>query len=287
MTGEVVPFGKYKDEPAETLLADPDYCQWLLAQPWFRDRWPNVYSVVVNYGSEPQDSPEHNQMQARFLVDALCLRLAGLLHPERAGSYGELSALEVLEADARYQAVRDYCELERRPAAIAGRRFESDGWDVVFGIQPAAIHARPSPPPCTCRCDHAGCPDSSYCKGGKRHLDCAHSGHGRWESSRHCDETCHWAARGLSYDQQEWLKRGGGWYQGHWGDLIKVELKPDLGDDYPAVLRQVLRYPLKADDARCVITRRHGFEHVSWEQVRMIFAASRVRLLSESEIDAA
>src|SRR5215475_10974387 len=85
MSAEIVPFGKYKDQPAEALLADRDYCEWLLGQPWFRDRWPNVYQVIVNYGTEPQDSPEHNQMQAAFLDDAWCLALAARLRPKWTG----------------------------------------------------------------------------------------------------------------------------------------------------------------------------------------------------------
>ena len=82
MTAEIVPFGKHKGQPVEVLLADQDYLGWLVGQPWFRDRFPNIYQVVVNYGAEPRaETPEHNELQASFLDDARCMRLAHLLYP--------------------------------------------------------------------------------------------------------------------------------------------------------------------------------------------------------------
>jgi len=35
MTGDIVPFGKYKGQPVEALQGDPAYADWLAAQPWF------------------------------------------------------------------------------------------------------------------------------------------------------------------------------------------------------------------------------------------------------------
>ncbi len=200
MSAEVVPFGKYKGQPVEVLAADHDYCEWLTAQPWFKARYLNVYNTVINYGAEPQDSPEHNQMQARFLDDAWCLGLAKSL---------------------RLNSPRD----------VSYRSFEQ-GWDVSFRVS-------------------------------------------------HLVQTAH----------QEWTKQGMQWVHddkpSRTGDTIDVELKPDLGDDYPAVLRQVKRYMQARDSylgTACVLVRRHAFEGVTWEQVKEIFDASKIKLLAESEI---
>jgi hypothetical protein len=35
---DVVNFGKYRGQPIEILASDRGYCDWLMAQPWFRDR---------------------------------------------------------------------------------------------------------------------------------------------------------------------------------------------------------------------------------------------------------
>ena len=56
-----------------------------------------------------------------------------------------------------------------------------------------------------------------------------------------------------------------------------------MGDDYPAVLRQMKGYPGK-DGIRCLVVRRHQFEGVDLAQVRAIFAKSRVYLLEESQL---
>jgi hypothetical protein len=40
-------------------------------------------NIIINYGAEPQDSPEHNQMHARFLEDEWCFARADLIHPNR------------------------------------------------------------------------------------------------------------------------------------------------------------------------------------------------------------
>lgn len=70
----VIPFGKYKGQPIEALTADPQYCEWLLAQDWFRSRYQPIYTIVVNNFGEPAETPEHNQMQALFTDVDYCKR---------------------------------------------------------------------------------------------------------------------------------------------------------------------------------------------------------------------
>ena len=71
-----VPFGKYEGQPVEVLMSDQRYCQWLAAQTWFPARYPTLHQTIINFGGAPQDSPEHNQMQAAFLHPDRRLRLA-------------------------------------------------------------------------------------------------------------------------------------------------------------------------------------------------------------------
>jgi hypothetical protein len=70
--GEIVPFGKYRGRALEEMLADRDYCDWLLAQGWFGQRYQNIYNVIVGAGNEPADTPQHNKLQALFLDAAFC-----------------------------------------------------------------------------------------------------------------------------------------------------------------------------------------------------------------------
>ena len=67
MSGEIVPFGKYKGKPIEAMAEDRQYLDWVTAQPWFRERYANIYTLIINNFQEPADTPEHNALQARFL----------------------------------------------------------------------------------------------------------------------------------------------------------------------------------------------------------------------------
>lgn len=64
---KIVPFGKYRGSSIdEVMVRDPSYCEWLAAQPWVREKFQNLHLTIINTGAEPQDSPEHNLMQARL-----------------------------------------------------------------------------------------------------------------------------------------------------------------------------------------------------------------------------
>lgn len=273
----VVPFGKYKGQPVELLLADTGYREWAMAQPWFRERYPAIYQVVINYGCEPVDTPEHNAMQASFLDDDQCLRLAAVLYLRR-----------LWQLPPWLQRWAEHLHVGALDWRLDGRRFESGGWDVQFNVMPAAVQVDVSSLPlCTCVCDHVECGPMAWCKGGRGY--CAHWQHTpskspreRPWSSSHCHATCPWNdpevkmlvdchshLRRTFIDREPWR-------------IVHVELKPDLGDDFPAVLRQVMRYD--CEGRRCVVVRRHGFECVTWEQVEKIFRESNVSLIDESRL---
>jgi hypothetical protein len=79
MAGEVIPFGKYKGQPLDVLTADRDYCDWLMEQAWFVQRYPHIHTVVINNFGEPTETPEHNALQIRLLDDtfrAQCTEVA-------------------------------------------------------------------------------------------------------------------------------------------------------------------------------------------------------------------
>jgi uncharacterized protein (DUF3820 family) len=209
----IVPFGKYKGQPAETMAADRQYCEWLLSQPWAKGKLGAVYNIVINYGAEPQDTPEHNEMQARFLDDEFCLSVLKQVRPLW------------LDIKAQYEA--DDWELEKRKSARIERDgpvtvkqvwFEAGGWDV-------------------------------------------HASFGG----------------GLRLGESYW-----GWEYGAKHDMF-VECKPSLGDDYPAVLRQVQRYRGDYSDAKVVLVRRFSTTSVPLPAVRKIFAASGYDLVLEGE----
>lgn len=130
MPGEIVPFGKYKDQPVEVLLADQQYVGWLLNQTWLKDaKFQAIYNTIVSFTSPPEDTPEHNAMQARFLVPLVRRALYAFVMLRETGP------------DERQMKARD-CSI----------KFEFNGWDVAlnpcdFYDNPAkgvAIEVKPS-----------------------------------------------------------------------------------------------------------------------------------------------
>ena len=72
-TGDsLVPFGKYKGQPLELMLADQDYLQWVTSQPglmtMLQSRHPAVFNIITVGAPANSDTPEHNALQARFLA---------------------------------------------------------------------------------------------------------------------------------------------------------------------------------------------------------------------------
>lgn len=224
LEGEVVPFGKYRDRPVEHMLADGSYLQWLLAQPWFRERYVSLHQLVVMGGNEPQDSPEHNEMQLRFLEKDWSLRLANLLYPAR--TLAEIVPAGIQKAFRAAKA--EGATLNRRRPILDGVSFEDDGWDLVINCRSAAAVVRLTPAS---------------------------------------------EAKDFGLEHRK----------------IFVELKPDLGDDFPNVLRQMKGYMLRSHSSgpgsrTVLLVRRARFEHVSLDQVVSFFAAEGIHLVLEEEL---
>lgn len=63
----IIPFGKYKNQPVEVLASDKDYCDWLTKQDWFRTRYNQINTLIINnFANDNDDTPDHNYLQAKF-----------------------------------------------------------------------------------------------------------------------------------------------------------------------------------------------------------------------------
>jgi hypothetical protein len=182
----IVPFGKYKGRPIEeVLLDDPGYLQWLSGQAWFRDKFAVLYQVIINRGGEPEETPEHNALQVKFLSLDFCLRVFECA----LGFVGyEKDARQDLERAFR-DAGKPESEIGDIGFKVMERDFESEGADVVLRMQAYS----------------------------KRHPDLVPS-------------IPYWRSEHRVWNDERSSRRE-----------FKIELKPTVGDDYPAVLRQMKR----------------------------------------------
>ncbi|EKO3621927.1 hypothetical protein M3896_002652 [Vibrio metschnikovii] len=63
----IIPFGKYKGQPVEVLANDKAYTDWLLSQSQFKQRNPELFNIIINNFQQPSETPEHNALQVLFL----------------------------------------------------------------------------------------------------------------------------------------------------------------------------------------------------------------------------
>jgi len=131
-----IPFGKYKGQEITKLFEDPNYTDWCLRQPWFKDKYSKIYNIVVTKSIYPTDTPtpEHNKLQNLFLHEINCKKLFQIID-------GERTLTEIYTTDA-------FKKLFNRPFKIqSGYEFigeyipEFEGrfnWDIIIRIKPNA-----------------------------------------------------------------------------------------------------------------------------------------------------
>ena len=266
MTGELAPvdrlwpFGKYRGQAVERAMADHSYMAWVLAQPWLADDYPQLYALITGSNSgEPQDSPEHNEFQIRFLDEQVRLAVARRL------GYQELDGAICgkRKAIARKVGRELGCPVSERqlPLSVSAVRFEDQGWDVSFEIRPASYAA--------------WLDAASY---GKLYIELLEG----------------WGMAKLALKMRNRLRESHATldvavYEPNTArrPRVVIELKPDLGDDYPSVLRQMQRYPTspKLKERKLLIVRRARFTTVSFEQVKAFFKSADITLLMEWELE--
>lgn len=135
----LVPFGKYRGRPVEEMAVDREYCDWLMAQPWFSERYRDVYHVVVNYGGEPQDSPEHNQLQARLLDDEFCMSVIWSAWRHSIDPAEQIAKWSKDEQDDINSQISSG-ECRSVPYVISARQFEHKGWDCLVRIKGGLVY---------------------------------------------------------------------------------------------------------------------------------------------------
>jgi hypothetical protein len=334
----VLRFGKHKGRSAAEVLArDPEYVEWVLAQPWFQEKNPQLVQFFVTGGSgEPSETPEHNALQAKFAQDAYCLAAAAMFS---AGQ--RLRTASDVQQETQVAAGPMLASLVRSShPAIENRSFEVNAWDVQFTFYGASSQMdTSSEPDCTCTPlplpdepdkpkfphsagDHAVFMEareefyrleSAYtqvrdsrlkvstinkCRTESRHrprLDHTSSYNDRWYQASfnaYTEATKHEIACPRS--SMVYFKA---WSLGD-DDIVEstssrfaLELKPTMGDDFPAVLRQVLGYVSRAVARRehivaAVVVGEFRSAAVPWSVVKKQFWESGVLLIREAELDA-
>jgi hypothetical protein len=259
----LIPFGKYKGQPIEALAQDRQYVEWLTAQPWFRERFASLYTVIINNFQEPSETPDHNALQVLFLDDAFCARFMAVLTgrdhnawlkelvnsikgrrqtfvaalkeaDERCGDKPSSSAAESAQrfrADRLNRLLKSKAECEQAFVTFA----KPIEWKIVFG--------------------------KAFEKDG---VDVQMTGSIR-------------TTVGLPVVREQHL----------WGVIeyigeARTEIKPSVSDDYPAVLRQ-----MRGNGSTVLFTERYTGTGATEKQFVETFKISGIKVVFRHEVEAA
>ncbi len=261
---QVVPFGKYKGRPVEALAQDRAYCEWLMAQDWFRARFATIHTLIVNNFGAPSETPEHNLLQARFLETEWVSRF---LTVRAVGAPTEMF-------DATWRRVCDECRHRLIDArrSMASHRKQLDAYPTDEWTQRAL--------------DRAEQLEQLLLSDWARVVQAAEGKSAstvRWTDldTTFEEKGVDVVVRGRAYFDPppiRLLRPDGNHVQfDGFGFRYTVECKPLLGDDYPGVLRQ-----MRASDADTLLIEDCAAV-VPLEQIRAIFAP--IRVLTRQEVD--
>lgn len=228
-TTHIFPIGKHRGEPIELVMADRQYVEWIMAQPWFREKYAPIYNIMVQGGEKQDCTPEHNALQNLFLLERHlhAAKLAALILKRE----NELTSGEVLAPGGRRK--RESIINGAFGVKVLWRQGERENWDAVFRVSEDWIIKE------------------------------------RWDSG-------------------EW----GEWVVEEREHFICVEVKPVLGDDYPAVLRKMIGRR-EASNRRCgyynntvLVVGRFDSMVTSLADLKEIFSQSGIRVATVAEIEA-
>lgn len=271
---KVVPFGKYKGQPVEVLAQDRGYMDWLSGQDWFRERYAGIYTLIVNNFTEPAETPDHNALQVMFLDDAFCERFVRVIRPElndrlrselderRAGKLEDIEKKINETNDGLQRNILDAAEYDDY---AAGRKICAYYKDNAKYWQDRRDYCR------------------KYTVDYRAKLGELALQRAAWAVPLGAISLTferHFEVRGVdvrlqltAIDDQHKIRTT-------WPTRL-IEIKPSVGDDYPAVLRQ-----MRANGSEILFTERYTGVGATEEQFIKTFALSDIKVVFRCDVEA-
>ena len=309
MNTQLVPFGKYKGQPVEVMQMDTGYCEWLSTQDWFRERYANVYQqVIINNFTEASETPEHNKLQMLFLDKdfyrkieaALPVDPSKLFYPQILGAVSEIKEhvksdenyLEELERELKIKEY--YSDEENRKEKLEKLESVPPYTLEYFSIEKTLKYLR--------NYDESTHKEELSRLRGKiektkmriQELKDRHNSiiDQRKDNTKYTYEvkTIEFELNGwdvfvgLKYKceidlKTEFSASANPVYQERY-----IEIKPCLGDDFPAVLRQMKANSKKVRGTRILLIDEFSAVGATLEQVKQTFLLSDIYLIKLSDI---
>jgi hypothetical protein len=267
----IVPFGKYKGQPVDVLRQDPGYVEWMLGQDWFRERYHPLYQVIINNFGEPGETPEHNALQARFLDEGLCRGLLAVL-----GWQPVADGVGFVRIKRDENLSQELARLERSATKLEQPKGGDEDYERKYFPQTQAARLVELTETRETIVKLSAELASSSTVLPFLHVHSGFEVHG-WD---------------VRINAKAWLtKPADVQHRNDATTTVWIELKPALGDDYPAVLRQMKANSRQGNEwlsgYKVLVFDRFTAVGATIDQVKAIFNASEFTVLSIAEVCAA
>lgn len=288
----VVPFGKFKDQPADLLLANADYALWLLnaKAAMLRRSHPSLYHWLVSHFGAPDTTPEHNRLQNRFLDDDFCLQLCLHLNPGLAAKPAQQATADVVMAgwkallpsrvqqtysSALESTTFDYGTPAAEKPVVAKQKALRWLQQAVDNVVIESVGTRDSSLEERAQFEAQGLGAvlrvwAPVLRAGPAQFE-VEGADVQFEAAgalvAYVRENTATADPSLSYARAIDLARFG------FEKRYRVEVKPFVGDDYPVVLRAMV-----ARNCNVLLVDAFEADGASWEQVASVFASRKIRV---------
>lgn len=236
VSNEIVPFGKFKGKPVEAMAEDRKYCDWLVSQDWFREKFQPLYTVIVNNFGEPSETPEHNALQVKFLDGSYQMRFVDAVN---ADTYPGASFIEESIASAQAALIR---QREEEAAAVRADLDRLSSFNSILFARKRAI-------------------ELAAALGRTKKANVFSLGGASFECG--CD-----VRFGLSFGDYGYSEQ------------FSIEIKPSMGDDFPAVLRQ-----MKRSGANTLLVGQYTGLGASFQQVVDVFDSAHIIVVTTRQVD--
>lgn len=269
---QAVPFGKYKNQPYEVLLADAGYAMYLLGSMYakLQSQHPALLAFLVSRYGLPDSTPEHNRLQNRFLDESFAIRFAMAASPRLRQFLATLQHIDLGKAWADYvrrELTTEKERSDRRQRWDASSRMPELRDDLMrqasrlsFAPFPGAFEGATWLKPVACaelEFEKEGA-DVSYCVFGGAGLETVVP---IKLGSNEVDEEKRITTYGVNFP-------------------FRVEVKPIVGDDYPSILRA-----MKTVKTRQLLVGGFAGAGATWDELVKVFELSGITAVLLDDVE--
>lgn len=288
---DIIPFGKYKGQPVEVLQQDENYCQWLQSQDFVREKFPQLHTLIINNLQAPTETPEHNRIQVKFLsedyrkqfflawyggIDGLLKSLAmDINFRTKYGYYQRDEAIDAYNINVFINQSVEHIEkayqqpkrqAKKTPDYVRYHKQVKEGLKKIIKMLSFE--------------EGIGSRDLNFEVGGSDvscFLFCS-SNHLKLNPVPYCSFFIY---MGTGYRRDRLIKTDNLLLRSGTYEEFRIEIKPVVSDDFPAVLRQ-----MNHQRSNVLFLEKYTGTGATKEQFIDFFAAQNIKVMFASEVEA-